>query len=75
MPFQKDKTELNANEARVFVKLGPECFESLHLGVNIDAKDKEKIVKLAKKINPDIKIFQMEKDLQKFKLVEKQLSF
>ena len=74
LPFQKDKTKLNANEVRVFVKLGSECFESLYLGVNIDAEDKEKIVKLAMKINPDIKIFQMEKDLYEFKLVEKQIN-
>ena len=69
LPFQKDKNELNWKEVRSFIKIGPECFDSIYLGVNIDTTDKEKIIKLAKKVNPEIKIYQMIPDTSSFNLI------
>lgn len=51
--------------------LKAECFESIYLGVNIEQTEKEKITQLAKTLNPDIKIYQMEIDPVAFKLIEK----
>lgn len=71
LPFQHDKTEFNHKEIRSFVKIGSECFESLYFGVRVDAADKEKITKLARRLNPNIKISQMEADPNAFRLMAK----
>ena len=69
LPFQEDKNELNWKEVRSFIKIGPECFDSIYLGVNIDTTDKGKIIKLAKKVNPEIKVYQMIPDTSSFNLI------
>ena len=53
---------------RAFSKIGGECFESVYLGINMDATEKSKIIKVARKLNPDIEIYQMSVDPQVFKL-------
>ena len=68
---QKNKMKIDYKGIRTFVKIGPECFESIYLGVRIEGEEKEKIIKLAKTLNPNIKIYQMETDPHEFKLVEK----
>ena len=59
-------------EQKTFVRLHPKCFESIYLGVNIKAKDKEDIIQKAKNLNPDIIIYQMDIDSQSFNVIEKQ---
>ena len=59
-------------EIRHYMPLKAECFESIYWGVNIEQTEKEKITQLAKTLNPDIKIYQMEIDPVAFKLIEKQ---
>lgn len=69
LPNQNDKDgPIDWKEVRAFPKIGGECFESIHLGVNINKKEKEKIIKVAIKLNPDIKIYQMEIDTNAFRL-------
>ena len=51
--------------------LKAECFESIYLGVNIEQTEKEKITQLAKTLNPDIRIYQMEIDTDRFNLISK----
>ena len=58
-------------EVRAFLDIGGECFESVFLGININEKEKEKIIKVARKCNPNINIFQMETDPNAFKLNSK----
>lgn len=62
-------------EVRAFLDIGNECFESIYLGVNLNEKKnketKEKIIKVARKCNPDIKIYQMTIDPKAFRLKEK----
>ncbi len=55
---------------RAFLEIGGECFESIYLGINMDNKDKEKMIKVAKERNPNIKIYQMAIDPEAFKLKE-----
>ena len=43
------------------------------LGVNIYPKNKDKIIETAKKLNPEIKIYQMTIDPEAFKLKEKEI--
>ena len=60
-------------EIRHYMPLKAECFESIYLGVNIANKPRKEIItQLAKTLNPDIKIYQMEIDPVAFKLIEKQ---
>lgn len=71
LPFQPDRNEFDNKEIRTFVRLSAECFESIYLGVKIDKERKEKIVQLAKTLNPDIKVYQMNIDPQSFNVIEK----
>ncbi|MBO7488831.1 MAG: DUF2971 domain-containing protein [Bacteroidales bacterium] len=57
-------------EVRAFLEIGGECFESIYLGINMANKDKEKMIKVAKERNPNIKIYQMTIDPEAFKLKE-----
>lgn len=72
LPFQQNRKEFDHKEIRTFVKIGPECFDSIYLGVKINKDNKEKIIKLAKRLNPRIKIIQMDIDPKAFKLIETQ---
>lgn len=71
LPFQKDKTELQYSELRAFITIGAKCFDSLYWGLRVNAANKEKISRLARSINPDIKICQMEADPNTFRLIDK----
>lgn len=55
-------------EVRAFLEIGGKCFHSVYFGVKIKQKDKEKIIKAAQMINPDIKIYQMTIDPEAFRL-------
>ena len=58
-------------EIHHYMPLKAECFESIYLGVNIEQTEKEKVTQLAKTLNPDIKIYQMEVDPNCFNLISK----
>ena len=70
--FQKGKEEASMDwkEVRAFLNIGGECFESIYLGVNLDDKKnseiKEKIIKVARRCNPEINIYQMTIDPKAF---------
>ena len=53
---------------KAFPEIGGECFESVYLGINMNADEKSKIISIARKLNPDIKIYQMGIDANAFKL-------
>lgn len=74
LPFQRDKYSFDNKEIRAFVRLSAECFESIFVGVKIDTGVKEDIIKLAKKLNPDIKVYQMHVNSSSFSVVEKNLN-
>lgn len=77
--FQKKKEEsyMDWKEVRAFLDIGGECFESVYLGVHLkekkNAESMEKIIKAARKCNPDIKIYQMTIDPEAFRLREEQI--
>ena len=48
--------------------INKKCFESVYLGVRITEEDKKNIIDVARKLNPDIKIYQMKTDPEHFKL-------
>lgn len=63
-----DKGPIDWKEMRAFLEIGGECFESVYLGINMNAEKKSKIIRVARKLNPDIKIFQMGIDANAFRL-------
>lgn len=69
LPHQQDRNEFDWKEVRAFIKIGPECFDSIYLGVNISNTDRYRIIRLAKKINPEIKVYQMFPKTNSFNLI------
>lgn len=76
LPYQpKDENEIvDWKEVRAYPEIGGECFDSLYLGIKIDKEDKEKLIKVARKVNPEIKIYQMIIDPDAFRLKEELVS-
>lgn len=69
LPGQNDdKGPIDWKEVRAFPEIGGECFESVYLGINMNADEKSKIISVARKLNPNIKIYQMEIDANAFRL-------
>ena len=64
---------VDGKEIRHYPPLSSDCFESVYLGVNIFHQDRDKIIKAAKDLNPEIKIYQMTTDPEAFKLKEKEI--
>lgn len=79
LPYEpKDENEvIDWKEVRAFLDIGGECFESVYLGVNLNVKKnqetKEKIIEVARRCNPEIKIYQMTIDPEAFRLKEELL--
>ena len=65
-----DEELVDGKEIRHYPPLSGDCFESIYLGVNIFHKDRDKIIKAAKELNPEIKIYQMAIDPDAFRLKE-----
>lgn len=75
LPGQDDEEgPIDWKAVRAFLEIGGECFESIYLGTNISEKNKEKIIKVAKDRNPNIKIYQMTIDPEAFRLKEELVS-
>ena len=71
LPYKpKRKEVVDWKEVRAYPHLGSECYESIYLGLKIGDDDKAKIIKEARKCNPDIKIYQMKIDPEAFRLKE-----
>ena len=60
-------------EIRHYPQLSADCFESVYLGVNILPRNKNKVIKIAKNLNPNIKIYQMTIDPDAFRLKAEQI--
>ena len=74
IPHELYEEELvDGKEIRHYPPLSADCFESVYLGVNIFRQDRDKIIKAARELNPEIKIYQMTIDPEAFKLKEKEI--
>lgn len=60
---------------RYYPSLAKECFDSVYLGVNILSSKKKKVIEAARRLNPEIKIYQMRIDPEAFKLKEERIDF
>ena len=69
LPYKpKRKEVVDWKEVRAYPHLGGECFDSLYLGIKIGKEEKERIIDVARKCNPSIKIYQMTVDPEAFRL-------
>ncbi len=68
-----NKGSIDYKEIRFIPKLGGECYDSVYLGVNINDEKRTEIIKAAKNLNPNIKIYQMKADANAFKLQTEQI--
>ena len=55
-------------KTRVYPVMGGECFEAIYLGAMMSDEDKQSEIRLARKLNKDIKIYQMTVNPDAFKL-------
>lgn len=69
----KDDEIVDGKEIRHYPQLSADCFESVYLGVNILPRNKTKIIKVARILNPNIKIYQMTTDPEAFLLRAKEI--
>jgi hypothetical protein len=68
-PFKPDKNKTyDWKILRVYPRLRGESFEAVYLGAKMSDEDKQKIIHAAKKINKNIKIYQMNINPDAFKL-------
>lgn len=65
----KRNDSIDEREIRRYLPLKGECFESIYFGVNVDKTEKENIIQFAcTKLNPQIKLYQMQVDDNAFRL-------
>ena len=64
----KGEEIVDGKELRHYPELSADCFESVYLGVNILPQNKTEIIKVAKNLNPNIKIYQMKTDPEALRL-------
>jgi hypothetical protein len=68
-PYKPEKDEvIDWKDMRAYPSIDAECFAKIYLGVNINKKDRETIVKSARRLNPNIEIYQMIVNPDEFKL-------
>lgn len=72
LPYKpKNKKEvIDWKDVRAYALLGGECFESIYLGINMRDEDREGIIAMARRCNPNIAIYQMAIDPEAFRLKE-----
>lgn len=64
----KNDEIIDFKEIRHYPEIASECFESVYLGVNILPCNKTQVINLARNLNPNIQIYQMDIDPNAFKL-------
>lgn len=70
-PREDENGELDYRDLRFYPQIGKECFCSLYLGINVDKDKQEKIISVARRLNPEMKIYKMSIDPDAFRLKPK----
>jgi hypothetical protein len=63
-----EEESIDGKEIRHYPRITADCFESVYLGVNMLQRKREQIIEMAKKLNPNINIYQITLDPDAFKL-------
>ncbi len=70
IPEELKEEVVDWKEIRHYLPLSRDCYESVYLGVNMLPRNKTKIIEAAKKVNPNIEIYQMTLDPEALRLKE-----
>ena len=69
LPYKPQKRVFaDCKKTRVYPVLGGECFEAIYLGAMMSDEDKQSVIHLAKILNKNIKVYQMDVNPDAFKL-------
>lgn len=63
-----NEESVDIREVRHYPIISSDCFESVYLGVSMYEHKKKEVIDAAKKLNPNIKIYQMTIDPEAFRL-------
>ena len=66
--FPESAKSNDATEWHDYLPLKGECIESVYFGKDIDSKERERIIKHMRKLNPATKLYQMQVDPEAFRL-------
>ncbi|PWJ63495.1 Protein of unknown function [Fibrobacter sp. UWB15] len=65
---QKEDGSVDYEDVRFYPVIGRECFCELYLGINVEKEKQNEILKVARWLNPEMKIYRMTVDPDAFKL-------
>lgn len=73
---QKDENDvIDYKDLRFYPQIGKECFCSLYLGINVEKDKQDEILKVARWLNPEMKIYKMSVDPDAFRLKPQAIDF
>lgn len=74
--LRKSENEaIDYKELRFYPPIGKECFCSLYLGVSMEQEKQDEIMKVARWLNPEMKIYKMTVDPDAFRLKPQSIDF
>ena len=65
---QKEDGSVDYEDVRFYPVIGRECFCELYLGINVEKAQQDEILKVARWLNPEMKIYKMTVDPGAFRL-------
>ena len=65
---EKDDGSVDYEDVRFYPVIGRECFSELYLGINVEREKQNEILKIARWLNPEMKIYKMIVDPDAFRL-------
>lgn len=63
--------QISWQEVRFYPQLSAECFDSIYLGARISDSDKLRVLRAIQASIPDVKVFQLDPDIETFSFVER----
>ena len=66
---KKEDGSVDYEDVRFYPVIGRECFCELYLGINVEKAQQDEILKVARWLNPEMKIYKMTVDPDAFKLM------
>ena len=72
---KKEDGSVDIEDVRFYPVIGRECFCELYLGVNVEKDIQKEILKVARWLNPEMKIYKMSIDPDAFRLKPQAIDF
>lgn len=72
---KKADGSVDYEDVRFYPVIGRECFCELYLGINVEKAQQDEILKVARRLNPEMKIYKMTVDPDAFRLKPQAIDF